>query len=137
MSRPCDIFPRIALTLSILLGLIACNSRPVQSTSDNVPPVTNEPVHTAVSDSSDPVTTDVASCTDVNPHPIGQGIAETYDVSYDQVMIWFCRGYSFDNIMIALETGEAVNIPAETLLDMLLEKEWEDIWAEVGFVNEE
>ena len=79
-----------------------------------------------------PVQTD---CTDTNPHPIGESIAQTYDVSYEQVMTWFCSGYSFDNILIALETSEAVDMPAQTLLDMLLEKDWEEIWEEVGFTD--
>ena len=74
-------------------------------------------------------------CTDTDPHPIGQSIAETYDVSYQQVMGWFCSGYSFENILIALETSQAVDIPPETLLQMLLEKEWEQIWAETGFTD--
>ncbi|MFH2103101.1 MAG: hypothetical protein ABIJ39_07075 [Chloroflexota bacterium] len=72
-------------------------------------------------------------CTETDPHPIGQSIAETYAVTYEQVMTWFCSGFSFDNILIALETGEAVDIPADTLLQMLLEKDWEQIWTEVGF----
>lgn len=75
-------------------------------------------------------------CTDSNPHPIGQNIAETYiSTSYVEVMTWFCAGYSFENILIALETSEAVNVPAETLLEMLLEKSWEEIWVEVGFTG--
>jgi hypothetical protein len=75
-------------------------------------------------------------CAGADSDPIGQSIAETYDTSYEQVMIWLCDGYSFDNILIALETSEAVDIPAETLLEMLLEKEWEEIWDEVGFVKQ-
>jgi hypothetical protein len=74
-------------------------------------------------------------CTYTDPHPIGQSIAETYQVSYEQVMGWFCSGYSFDNILIALETSAAVDISPDVLLEMLLEKEWEDIWAEVGLTG--
>lgn len=73
-------------------------------------------------------------CSESDPNPIGQDIASTYNVSYEQVMTWFCQGYSFDNIIIALETSEATEIPAETLLQMLLEKDWETIWQEIGFV---
>jgi len=74
-------------------------------------------------------------CTDPDPSPLGQDIARTYAVSYEQVMTWFCEGYSFDNIMIALETSEATHVPAETLLQMLLEKDWETIWQEIGFTR--
>jgi hypothetical protein len=75
------------------------------------------------------------NCTDTNPHPIGQSIAGTYALSYQQVMIWFCSGYSFENILVALETSEAVDLPADMLLQMLLEKEWEEVWAEIGFLD--
>lgn len=74
-------------------------------------------------------------CAGSERHPIGQSIAETYEVSYERVMTWFCGGYSFENILIALETSEAVDVPADTLLQMLLEKEWEEIWVEVGFTD--
>lgn len=73
-------------------------------------------------------------CSDTDPNPLGKDIAKTYSVPYEQVMTWFCQGYSFDNILIALETSEATDIPAETLLQMLLEKDWETIWQEIGFV---
>lgn len=72
-------------------------------------------------------------CTETDPHPIGQEIASTYNVPYEQVMTWFCEGYSFDNIIIALETSQATEIPAQTLLEMALEKDWETIWQEIGF----
>jgi hypothetical protein len=75
------------------------------------------------------------NCRADTPNAIGQSIADTYEVSYEKVMGWFCDGYSFDNIMISLETSEATDIPAETLLVMLLEKDWEDIWDEIGFTG--
>jgi hypothetical protein len=75
-------------------------------------------------------------CTETDPHPLGLSIAETYNVSYEQVMTWFCSGYSFENILIALETGQAMDIPPDTLLQMLLEKDWEEIWVEIGFTGE-
>jgi hypothetical protein len=77
-----------------------------------------------------------SDCTEADPHPIGESIASTYEVSYAQVMAWFCDGYSFENILIALETSQAVDIPAQTLLDLLLEKDWEEIWEEVGFTSQ-
>lgn len=77
-------------------------------------------------------------CTDKNAsHPIALSIAQKYEVAYEQVIGWFCAGYSFENILIALETSKAVEIPAEILLEMLLEKSWEEIWVEIGFVGEE
>jgi hypothetical protein len=80
--------------------------------------------------------TESAGCTGSEPHPIGLSIAGDYDVPYEQVMEWFCSGYSFENILVALETGEATDIPPETLLLMLLDMEWEEIWDEIGFVDQ-
>ena len=77
----------------------------------------------------------VDGCLEGETHPIGESITRTYEVSYEQVMTWFCSGYSFDNILIALETSEAVDVPADQLLQMLQEKEWEQIWAEVAFTD--
>jgi hypothetical protein len=75
-------------------------------------------------------------CKSATPDPIAQSIADAYETPYSDVMDWFCAGYSFENIMIALETSEAVDMPAQTLLEMLLEKDWEEIWLEVGLSNQ-
>lgn len=72
-------------------------------------------------------------CTETDPHPVGQNIAETYDVTYEEVMTWFCSGYSFDDILIALETSEATETQAADLLAMSETMSWEEIWVEVGF----
>ena len=130
---------RITLWLIVfLIGLSACTSATSgdKQLKHSLPgALLNEP-----EGEQPPVTgggeqTGDTQCTDTDPHPIGQSIAETYDVSYQQVMGWFCSGYSFENILIALETSQAVDIPPETLLQMLLEKEWEQIWAETGFTD--
>lgn len=107
------------LTIVFLVGLAAC-SLGGDSTSQEPPIAWAE-----------------GNCTEADPHPIGENIALTYDVPYDQVMVWYCSGYSFENILIALETSAAVDIPAETLLQMLLEKDWETIWDEVGFAGDQ
>jgi hypothetical protein len=104
-------------------------NRPIQSPSPSPTERGNEQVITEQPGES----AESINCIDSNPHAIGQSIATTYDVPYPQVMTWFCSGYSFDNILIALETSEAVDIPADTLLQMLLENEWEEIWTEIGF----
>jgi hypothetical protein len=75
-------------------------------------------------------------CAGGDPHPVGVSIAGTYAVPYEQVMGWFCSGYSFENILVALETGDAAGVPADNLLLLLQEKEWEEIWDELGFVED-
>lgn len=131
----------ISLLAFALLGLAGCSGTP-DVNGQSLPPGPSEGSQSTgerpgqASQAATPATGSF-DCAGADPHPIGQSIAATYEVSYEQVMRWFCEGYSFENILIALETGEAVEIPAETLLQMLQEKEWEEIWAEVGFTDEQ
>jgi hypothetical protein len=135
---PATIHRTILWLIIILIGLGACTSTPSQDkslktslpTTLTVEREADQPSITAQDENSDN-----DACTYTDPHPIGQSIAETYAVSYQQVMDWFCSGFSFENILIALETSEAVDIPPDTLLEMLLEKEWEEIWQEIGFTD--
>ena len=129
--NPMQPFLSLAIVMT-LLGLTACAASPSasppadvgmeQAAPTTLSPATATPVSPSLCESGD-------------PHPIGESIAQTYEFSYEQVMIWFCEGYSFENILIALETSEAVGIPAEALLQMLQDKEWEEIWADVGFTG--
>lgn len=114
----------------ILLGFTACAAPPSgsEATDSIVQQATSTALPAVVENAGD-------SCLEGETHPIGESITRTYDVSYEQVMAWFCSGYSFDNILIALETSEAVDVPADNLLKMLQEKEWEQIWVEVGFTD--
>jgi hypothetical protein len=45
-------------------------------------------------------------------HPVGQALAEEYQVTYAEIMGWFCQGYGFGEITLAYsasqETGVAV-----------------------------
>jgi len=73
------------------------------------------------------------ACIIQESNPLGMSISETYEISYKQVMTWNCEGYPFEDILIALETSQSVQIPVTSLLQMSLEKEWDDIWNEIGF----
>jgi hypothetical protein len=43
------------------------------------------------------------------PHPVGSRIALRYEVEYPVVMSWFCQGYGFGQIMLALETSKVMD----------------------------
>lgn len=143
MMKPKSRKHLLSLSLALLLVVTACSLSQLgsEAPSENPQPESQSaPDAQADSPSSGEETqigeaTADANCTDLNPHPIGASIATDYEVSYEQVMTWFCSGYSFENILIALETSEAVDVPAEDLLQMLLEKEWEEIWVEVGLTG--
>jgi hypothetical protein len=86
------------------------------------PPVEVEPEETQEPDSdAAPETEDAAQetdCTGVNPHPKGQALADKYEVSYDEIMGWFCQGFGFGEIDLAysllseenLKTGQTYDV---------------------------
>lgn len=65
---------------------------------------------------------------------IGQAIADEYEfASYEEVMTWFCNGAEFEDIMIALQTEDQTEEPAEEILIMLADGfTWEEIWSLLG-----
>lgn len=73
-------------------------------------------------------------CTATDPHPVGVSIANRFDVDYEQVMAWFCAGETFDDILLALQTGELADAGAEELLRRKAEIGWEALWEEIGLV---
>lgn len=149
MKRHFKLSMSIVLLLITLMGLTACTSPQSKSSRHGFGNQSKTPAAglTSLPDVDMPEagsrtvlpggneTTDGFNCMDTEPHPVGQSIAKSYEVSYEQVMSWFCSGFSFENILIALETSSAVNIPADTLLEMRMEKEWEVIWDETGFTG--
>jgi hypothetical protein len=115
-------FKLLALAAIPMLGLVACGP------SSNFPGRTGEatlPPHTILEV--------LADCTDPATNSLAESITETYDVTYEQVMSWYCDGHSFEDILTALETSQAVDVPAQDLLDMLADRDWNAIWQEVGF----
>ena len=74
-------------------------------------------------------------CTEIDPHPLGESIAEKFDVSYERVMTWFCSGHTFDEILIAIQTSGMSDRSVEELLSMRQSRSWDQIWVELGIVS--
>jgi len=72
------------------------------------------------------------NCSTLNPHPLAEGMAEQFEASYDEIMTWYCDGYAFSEILLALETEELVDQSTEELLLMLEDSTWEEIWQDLG-----
>jgi hypothetical protein len=70
-------------------------------------------------------------------HKMAARLAETYEVSYDQVKQWFCEdGYGFGQIAMALQTSKLTGDPVETLLAARAEgKGWGNIWKDKGLIR--
>ena len=77
-------------------------------------------------------------CYGKDTHPIGQSIASLYpeQTDYDEVMVWFCNGFEFEDILTALQTAELADMSAEQLLAMFEHGQtWDEIWNELGIVE--
>jgi len=71
-------------------------------------------------------------------HPAAQSIVEEYSqtTDYDEVMVWFCNGAEFEDILNALLTEEMTNIDAEEFLRRVADGEdWNDIWIDLDIVE--
>lgn len=103
------------------------------STSKPQPVETDQPER----EETEVVVTVEAECPGEGTNAIGQGIADEYEfTSYDEVITWFCDGAEFEDIMVALQTEELSDTPAEEMLVMLAEGfTWEDIWLVVGLTE--
>jgi len=117
---------------------IPVKSTEVQSTSlsvveTSVPAATLPPIEATTS----PIETASPNCLGDEISPIGQSIGDDYDsVTYEQVMIWFCNGAEFEDILVALETEEQTDTSADEMLKMLADGfTWEEIWQLVGLIN--
>jgi hypothetical protein len=78
-------------------------------------------------------------CTDAEKsHPVAESMAETYGVTYEEVISWFCNEEAenrngLGQIMLALQTAELTGEPVETYLGAREEgMGWGQIWQEVG-----
>lgn len=80
-----------------------------------------------------PVPTVDIHCTETEPHPIAQSIADTYHVTYEEVMTFFCSGVGFDDIVLGYQTAELSGRDVKEVLTLWYDfGSWEDVWEELG-----
>jgi hypothetical protein len=70
-------------------------------------------------------------------HPAGLKLSTQYDVAYEDVMAWFCEGYGFGEIMLALQTSMIdEELTPEALLAMKTETGgWGQVWQSLGLIG--
>jgi hypothetical protein len=132
---------------SFVFPAIACNIQPGddETAAPTIQPVADETedLETIVSTQEEtepflePTDSAVISdtvCQDGDRNPIGESIAQDYDfATYEQVMVWFCDGAEFEDILLALETEADTGALADESLQMLAAGfSWEEIWLVVG-----
>lgn len=70
------------------------------------------------------------------PHPFGARLAERYNTEYATLQTWFCEGFGWGQIMLALETGQLTGNEAESFLAARSEGQgWGQIWKELGLIG--
>jgi hypothetical protein len=73
-----------------------------------------------------------------NAHPFAAGVAETYGVSEDEVMGFFCQGYGFGQIMLAIQTQKMEGVSSSVGAMLAARKDgmgWGQIWKDMGIVG--
>jgi hypothetical protein len=71
-------------------------------------------------------------------HPFGERLASSYDgVVYETLQKWFCSGFGWGQIMLALETSEITGDDFEALLKMRGDGEgWGQIWQDLELIGQ-
>jgi len=75
-------------------------------------------------------------CYGPETHSIGDAIADKFNLPYEQVMTWFCSGYEFEDILLALQTHQQMETSIERLLEMRAEgNTWDEIWQQIDLTE--
>ncbi|MBS3750302.1 MAG: hypothetical protein KGY39_02225 [Anaerolineales bacterium] len=124
----------------ILFALTACDNSLQKATqqvlgkeerSTPTPPPTEEENEAEQSEEEK----NTSTCPEADPQPIAVSISEKFDVSYEKVIDWYCDGYIFEDILLALQTSKMSDVEPDTLLEEIKEKTWEEIWDNLGITN--
>jgi hypothetical protein len=75
-------------------------------------------------------------CLDPASQAMGSSIAASFEIPFETVMLWYCSGYAFEDILLALQTAAQVETTAGELLFKLGQGlSWEEIWIEIGLLK--
>ena len=111
-----------------------------QPASPSVQPTEEMPIGTPDTfgtSAVDALAQDYVSCVETEPHPIGEQIAKTYNVPYEEVMKLFCNGDTFDDIVTAYQTRDLTGLGVGELLDMnATSGSWDAVWKELGLLDQ-
>lgn len=122
---------KLYFTLGIFLLLIStvgCQANPLSSSNSLSKPeeIFLEELDSVATENPE------TNCSSVNPHPVAEGMTESFEITYDEVMTLYCDGYAFSDILLALETSELVDQTPAALLARLRTRSWQEIWDEFG-----
>ncbi len=128
---------QLSLIILLLLAAAGCGSNSLKSDLNQPRPEIAEIGDVEVEIGDEDIESNLETdCSTLNPHPIAVSMEEKFEVSYDEIMTWYCDGYAFSDILLALETEKLVDLSVPALLSRLRTRGWEIIWDELG-VNPE
>ena len=71
-------------------------------------------------------------------HPEGDKLAEEYEVTYDEIMDWFCQGYGFGEIKLAYHISQEAGVGVDEVFAMRAEgKGWGQIMKEYDLIGKD
>ena len=136
----------LLVVFAFLLG--ACSSSPAVPVEESAPvvpeaaPEVAEEAAPAVEEAAEAVAETAPEliaddCLNGEASPIAESIAADYDqVGYDQIVIWFCNGAEYEDILVALETEALTDATVEEMLQMLADGfTWDNIWQELDLTE--
>jgi hypothetical protein len=72
-------------------------------------------------------------------HPVASGLADWFPEDYETIIGWFCDGWGFGQIMLALQTAEMTEDEGDSAQDYLdfraEDQGWGEIWKELGLIG--
>jgi len=124
----------IAVILSVMLIAAGCQGDELKSAAYQSRPevAADADADAGVETDAEAISNPETDCSTLNPHPLAQGMEETFDVTYDEIMTWYCDGSAFSDILLALETSELAEVSVPDLLQLIENQSWEEIWADLG-----
>ena len=138
---------KIILPLVFAFLLSACGSTPTVPIQESAP-VAPETASEAVEENAAPAAEEASEattetelvandCLNGEVSPIAESIAADFsDTSYEQVVLWFCNGAEYEDILVALETEALTDTSVEEMLQMLADGfSWDEIWLLVGLTE--
>ena len=132
-DNPAELIARQVDTMTALLDQLPTDqlSALEQSLEEETP--APQPVEGEEPPISEPLLT---GCTN-QTHPIGVKLATAYRVPYETVMGWFCQGFGFGEIVLALQASQHSELSAEEILLLKVELGgWGEVWRHLAMLEQ-
>ncbi len=132
-DSPAELIARQVDTMTALLNQLPAEQLTAleQSLEEEIPEP--QPVEGEEPPVSEPP---LSNCTN-QTHPVGVKLAATYAVPYKTVMGWFCQGFGFGEIVLALQASQNSELTPEEILLLKVELGgWGEVWRHLAMLEQ-